>query len=83
LNGIRRIGKTLTFENGGLVAMVQERATLALVQLCENEKYRRRAFKIGLAELMLHQLQNGKTVMAMEGQWGVWFMLSVWLVVLC
>ena len=94
----------MTFENGGLVAMVQEvipsiahsitpidphisvafliwfpqflpilplfliqRATLALVMLCEHEEYRRKAFKIGLPELMLHQLQHGKTVMAMEG----------------
>ena len=104
LRGIRRIGKTITFENGGLVAMVQEvipsisqfatpinphigiaflilflqfltcsalplvqRATLALVMLCEHEEYRRKAFRIGLPELMLHQLQHGKTIMAMEG----------------
>ena len=35
--------------------------------LCEHEEYRRKAFKIGLPDLMLHQLQHGKTVMAMEG----------------
>lgn len=66
-NGLRVVGEVLTDRIGGTCAMAHERAILAMIALCDDEAIRRKAFRVGLPDLMLSTLRDGLTLAAIEG----------------